>query len=291
MPRDYYDVLGVARNASEDDIKKAYRKLARQYHPDRNPGDKAAEAKFKEVQEAHDVLGDKAKRANYDQFGFAGAPGGGMPSGGMPPGGFPFGGGSGTIDMDDLGSLFEQFGMGRGGSRRSRSRRAEPPAPAEAKASIPFLTAAAGGTVQLSINGTKVDLKIPAGVEDGKKLRLAGQGPGGGDLYLELQVEPHAYFKREGGNIVLEVPISVPEALLGTAVDVPTIDGQHLTVKIPHGTSSGARLRLRGKGIAGGDQFIEVKVVVPKATDDRTRELAEELARLHPQHPRAKLGW
>jgi DnaJ-class molecular chaperone len=174
---------------------------------------------------------------------------------------------------------------------RGRARRAPQPEPAEAEATIPFLTAALGGKVALAIDDQHVDVKVPAGIEDGKKLRLAGQGPGGADLYLKIRIEAHPYFRREGNNVILEVPISLPEAVLGARVDVPTLDGQRLSVKVPPGTSSGSRLRLRGKGIAGGDQFIEIKVVVPKVEDARGRELIEELARLHPQSPRSNVGW
>jgi DnaJ-class molecular chaperone len=298
MPRDYYEVLGVKKDASESDIKKAYRKLARQHHPDRNPGDKQAETRFKEVQEAYDVLGDKTKREQYDRFGFAGMGAGGAGGGQGPfrPGGgaqgFEFQG----FNPEDLASIFGAFGAGgdSGGpfGRRGRGRgRAAPPEDAEAEVSIPFLKAALGGSVSLSIDGRQIDLKIPAGVEEGKKLRLAGQAPGGGDLLARVKIEPHPYFRREGHNIVLEVPLSVSECILGTKVDVPTLDGTHLTVKVPPGTSSGARLRLRGKGIAGGDQFIEIKVVVPKPADERSRELVEEFARLNPQDPRANLPW
>jgi DnaJ-class molecular chaperone len=297
VPRDYYDVLGIAKDASEADVKKAYRKLARQYHPDRNPGDKSAESHFKEVQEAYDVLSDKGKRAQYDQFGFAGPNGAGAGAGGpfrWQTGGFD----PGSIRAEDLNDILRQFGMGgMGGTgeesdpfarRRGRSRRAAPQ-DAEAEATIPFLTAAVGGKVNLSIDGREVELKVPAGVEEGKRLRLGGQGPSGGDLFLKLHIEPHPYFRREGNNVILEAPLSLPEAVLGTRIDVPTLDGSHLTVKVPAGTSSGARLRLRGKGITGGDQLIEIKIVVPKAEDARSRELVDELARLHPQNPRAGL--
>jgi DnaJ-class molecular chaperone len=307
MPRDYYEVLGVSKGASEADIKKAYRKLARQFHPDRNPGDKSAETRFKEVQEAYDVLSDKTKRSQYDQFGHAGP--GPMPGGG--PGGFRWstsGGGPGfdaaAFEAGDLGDLFRHFAEMRGGegggadveqmfggAGTRRGRRARPAQQVEAEASIPFLTAALGGTVSLSVDGRQIDVKVPPGVEEGQKLRLGGQGPGGGDLYLKLHIEPHSYFRREGNNIILEVPLSLPEALLGTTVEVPTLDGTRLSVKVPGGASSGARLRLRGKGLKGGDQFIEIKVVVPRVTDARSRELVEELARLNPQNARAGLEW
>lgn len=311
MPRDYYEVLGVQRNASDDDIKKAYRNLARQYHPDRNPGDKEAERKFKEVQDAYDVLSDKNKRAQYDQFGFAGPDGG---FGGGPGGGrsysFRWGGGpggpGGPGDFEAGGPEAEEIlrhffgdmgggpGMGDVFARRGRGRRARPEPAAQAvesDVSIPFQTAALGGPVSLKVNGKEIELKVPAGVEEGKVLRLQGQGPGGADLHLRIKIQPHPYFRREGNDIVLEVPVSVSEAVLGAKVDVPTLDGSRLTVKVPAGTSSGARLRLRGKGIKDGDQYIEIKIVVPQNVDDKNRELIEEFARRNPQNPRAGLPW
>jgi DnaJ-class molecular chaperone len=314
MPRDYYEVLGVKRDASEEEIRKAYRKLARQHHPDRNPGDKQAASRFKEVQDAYDVLGDKDKRAQYDRFGH-------MPEG---MGGFPFGGGGGQgaqIDPAMMQDLFRRFGgaggMGGGGEaeggmggfdlgsilgamggmggggrqRRTRRGPVEPPPTQETEVSVPFETAARGGTLQLKIGEREVDVKVPAGSEDGKKLRLSGVGPGGGDLVLRLKIEPHAYFRREGKDVILEAPLTVSEAVLGTKIDVPTLDGERLTVKVPPGSSTGKRLRLRGKGIAGGDQYIEVKVVVPPTVNERSRELIEEFGRLNPQSPRSGPPW
>jgi DnaJ-class molecular chaperone len=312
MPRDYYDVLGVSRTASEDEIKKAYRKLAREHHPDRNPGDKQAETRFKEIQDAYDVLSDKKKREQFDRFGFVG-PEAGMPGGdagahtfrwgGGAPGGFPqmdpreaeeilsqmFGGGGG----EGGGGFADLFGGRRGrssgGSRRRRPAPAEEPTVHDV--TIPFETAALGGEMPLRVNSHELNVRVPAGVEDGKTLRLKGQGGDGGDLLLKLHIAPHPYFRREGNNIILEVPLSIAEAVLGTKVDVPTIDGTRLTVTVPAGTSSGARLRLRGKGIKGGDQFIEIKVAVPAPRDARSREVMEEFARLNPQKPRADLPW
>lgn len=311
MPRDYYETLGVKRDASEDEIKKAYRKLARQYHPDRNPGDKAAEARFKEVQLAYDVLSDQQKRQQYDQFGhagpeagFGGGPGGGFrwPGGnagaGAAPGGFRqmnpeeaaelfgnlFGGGGEA----GLGDLFGQRARPGGG----RGRRARPqPEEVESEVSVPFLTAAQGGTVSLRVDGRAIDVKVPVGIAEGQSLRLQGQAPGGGDLRLKIHIDPHPFFQREGNNVLLEVPLSLGEAALGTKVEVPTLGGDRLTVKIPPGTSSGARVRLKGQGIKGGDQFLEIKIVAPPAKDDRSRELIEEFARLNPQNPRAGLPW
>jgi curved DNA-binding protein len=310
MPRDYYETLGVARDASDDDIKKAYRKLARQYHPDRNPGDKQAEAKFKEIQDAYDVLSDKAKRAQYDRFGFVG-PGGGFPGGeGEPEGAqsftFRWGGDGGPQGFDFSGMDANQaeeimrhfFGGEEGGmggvfgrrGRRTRAR-AEPARDIEATVVVPFLTAALGGAIDVGVGDQTLSVKVPAGVENGQVMRLQGQAPGGGNLLLKLRIEPHPYFRREGNDVILDVPLSIPEAVLGAKVDVPTLDGTHLTVKVPPGTSSGSRLRLRGKGIKGGDQYIEVKIEVPAHLDERSKELIEEFGRRNPQNPRAKLGW
>jgi DnaJ-class molecular chaperone len=305
MPRDYYEVLGVSKTASADEIKKAYRKLARQNHPDRNPGDKAAEGRFKEVQTAYDVLSDKPKREQYDQFGFAGPEQ--MPGGG--PGGASFhwggggtdgGGGFNQVDPSQFEEILRQAGLGGfagfgGGQRpgRRQGTRRQPAQPAEhhAEVSLPFETAALGGSIGLNVGGTQIDVKIPPGVSDGQTMRLAGQGPGGEDLYLKLRVAPHAYFRRDGNDLILEVPVSVAEAALGATVDVPTLEGTRLGVKVPPGASSGTRLRLRGKGIKGGDQYIEIKVLVPPAKDARSRELMEEFARLNPQTPRAGVPW
>jgi DnaJ-class molecular chaperone len=303
MPRDYYETLGVSKNASDEEIKRAYRGLARKFHPDRNPGDKQAEARFKEIQDAYDVLSDKGKRAQYDQFGFAGPQ---MGAGGGPGGttfhwgggGFPGAEGFDPAQAEDIISqLFGGLGgspMG-GGAGRTRSRggrrRAAPPEPATSEVSVPFLIAAQGGTLGIGIDGHQLDVRIPAGVETGNTLRLQGQGPGGADLHLKLKIEPHPYFRREGNDVILTAPLSVPEAVLGCKVDVPTLDGTKLTVKVPPGTSSGARLRLRGKGIKGGDQYIEIKVTVPSPNGDRSKELIEEFARLNPQSPRSGPPW
>ncbi len=185
-----------------------------------------------------------------------------------------------------MGGAPDGFRRARGGRRRSA-----PPPEQTAEVSIPFLVAAQGGSVDMQVNGKVIGVKIPPGAEEGQTLRLRGQAPGGGDLLIKLKVEPHKYFQRDGKNILLEVPISISEAILGTKVDVPTIDGSHLTVKIPAGTSSGARLRLREKGIQGGDQYIEIKIASTPPKDDRSREIVEEFARLNPQNPREGLGW
>src|SRR5262249_5426962 len=157
-----------------------------------------------------------------------------------------------------------------------RTRRPPPRQELESEVTIPFDTAAQGGSVGLQVGDHELSVKIPAGVAEGQVMRLQGQAPGGGDLLLKIHVAPHPYFRREGNDVVMEVPLSLAEAVLGTKVDVPTLDGTKLTVKIPPGTSSHSRLRLRGRGIKGGDQFIEIRVVLPAPKDNRSRELIEE---------------
>jgi DnaJ-class molecular chaperone len=305
MPRDPYETLGVKRDASEDEIKKAYRKLARQYHPDRNPGDKQAEARFKEVQAAYDILSDKQKRAQYDRFGFVGPEEAGAAGPraqtfrwGAGPAGFTAEGMDAEEASEMLrrmfgGADFEDLfgGVGRAGARRRAGRRAPAAEAVETEVPIPFALAATGGPVTLRLNGRELEVKIPAGVEEGKKLRLQGQGPGGADLLVRLHIQPHPFFRREGNDLFLEVPLSLAEAVLGTKVDVPTLDGTKLTVKVPPGTSSGTRLRLRGRGIKGGDQYCEIKIVVPPSLDERSRQLIEEFARRNPQNPRTGPPW
>ena len=296
MPRDYYDVLGVPRSASADEIKVAYRKLVKETHPDRNPGDKSAEARFKEVQEAYDVLDDPKKRARYDKFGTAAGPPEGFHPGGF--GGFQQGG---SIDPGNLEDILGKFGGMAGmedlfggagrGRRNGRGRRAHAPEPSVHDLQVPFETAAIGGTISLSIDGRAIDVKIPPGVEESQTLRLQGQGPGRSDLHLKIHIEPHAWFKREGNDVVVVAPITIAEAVLGAKIDVPTLTGSKLTVKVPAGASSGARLRLRGKGIKGGDEFVELKIVTPPKIDDKSRKLIEEFAAVNPHQPRAGSPW
>jgi DnaJ-class molecular chaperone len=311
MPRDPYEVLGVSKSATADEVNKAYRKLSKKYHPDRNPGDKEADAKYKEVQAAHDIVGDPEKRARFDQFGFTnphsgfpGGAGGGFPGGfSAPPGqggaGFDpataqqlfdlLNGGVGGASNVDLNDLLSGGGRRRGG-RGSRSR--QPAEALEADVTVPFETAAQGGSVGIEIDGRRIDVKVPAGIEEGKRLRVPAEATGGAEILLKVKIGPHPYFRREGNDIFLDVPIGLAEAILGTKVDVPTLDGSRLTVTVPAGTSGGKKLRLRGKGVAGGDQYLVFKVEVPGGTlDEKSRELIEEFAQRNPQYPRANAPW
>jgi curved DNA-binding protein len=300
---DYYQVLGVARSASADEIKKAYRKLAREYHPDMKPNDPVAAEKFKQVQEAYSILGDEQKRKQYDQFGTA-FPGGGP---GGPAGGGPFRytwhtGGEVPFDINELfggGGGFEDLFGHRAGPRTAR--RGED---LHADVRIPFVTAALGGSVDVRVgHGGRVEtlsVRIPAGVNDGTVIRLSGQGepsPRGGpsgDLLLTVHVEPHPFFRRDGADILIDVPVTPAEAVLGAKVDVPTLAEGNVVVTIPPGTSSGMKLRLRGKGITDkasgttGDQFVVVKIVVPRDPGDQLKSLYRQIAK-HDVNPRSGL--
>ena len=319
MPRDPYDVLGVSKSASADEIQKAYRKLSKKYHPDRNPGDKQADASYKEVQEAYEILGDPKKKANFDQFGFAGGaqgfPGaggfpGGFPGAGGFPAGFPGGAAGATVDPEMAEELFKRFfggGVGEGGAgpdlgdifragrrgRGGRSRSARRPAePIEAEVSVPFEVAANGGSISLQVGQNQIDVKVPPGMEDGKKLRVKGDEGRPQDIILRVKVLPHAYFRRDGNDILLDVPVSLAEAVLGTKVEVPTVAGERLEVKVRPGTSGGAKLRLRGKGVNGGDQYLVFKVVVPPGeVDEPSRKLIEDFANRNPLDARANVAW
>lgn len=287
--RDYYEILGVSKNASDDEIKKAYRKLAVKYHPDKNPGNKEAEEKFKEINEAHDVLSDKQKRARYDQFGHAGVGGAGsnpFGAGGNPFGGgfdfngqtfnFDFGGG-GAFD-DILGSLF-----GFGGARRPRRG-----ADYQTTVTLTFEEAIFGTTKSVSVNGSNLKVKIPAGIDDGMSVRIRGKGgpaPEGatekGDLYVRVRVKPHKNLTREGAIILSEEKISMVDAALGCEIDVETVDGT-VTMKVPAGTQSGTPFKLSGHGVpfrSDGDRgphIVTVIVETPKNLSKKQKELLEE---------------
>lgn len=284
--RDYYEVLGVNKNASDDEIKKAFRKLAIKYHPDKNPGNKEAEAKFKEANEAYSVLSDKTKRQRYDQFGHSGVGGAGGGAGGNPFEGFNFNGQSFNFDfggggfggLDDI--LGAMFGGGFRGVRRGRDYRTT--------TTIDFKEAIFGCTKNISVDGEQIKLKIPAGIYDGQSIRLNGKGgpapqEGGqrGDLYVEVRVRAHKRLTREGDLILSEVTISMVEAVLGTEVDVETVDGE-VTMKIPAGTQPGTNFKLSGHGAPrlGSDErgphIVTVNVEIPKNITRKQKELIEE---------------
>jgi molecular chaperone DnaJ len=365
--QDYYETLGVDRKAVQKDIRQAYRKLARKYHPDLNPGDKSSEEKFKQVQEAYDVISDPKKRQMYDQFGFDGERSAAPPP---PPNdggahfdfsGFDFGGQGGTNFRD----LFSQFFRGGGGQPGVDE--SEPGSDLEYRIEISFWEAvrgtvkkltithletcatcggsgaigapktceACGGTGQVTqtsgrmkfnvacsnCGGTgqvraicrncggegrvrradTIEVRIPAGVQTGSRVRVPGHGNAGthgappGDLYIVTEVQPHPYFERHGDDLYTKVPISVTEAALGAKIEVPTLDGRSL-LRVPPGTSSGQKLRLREKGVPSvrqpakrGDLYVELQVIVPKPVDERVRDLLRELAKLEPEDPRHDL--
>ena len=365
---DYYETLGVSRGASQDQIRKAYRRLARKYHPDVNPGDKSAEERFKNIQEAYDVLSDPKKRKVYDQFGFysdniQAGPGAGAP--GPDFANFDFGGFDfSTFGGSSFRDIFSQFFRGGGPAPRTE---AEPGSDLEYQVDIGFWDAirgcvrkltvtrldscdacqgrgtagaapkictACGGSGQVAqmsgrmrfnmactrCGGTgrlqiacrtcggegrvrrteTLDVRIMAGVQTGTRVRIAQKGNAGtlgappGDLYIITKVAEHPYFERRGDDIHTKVPVTITEAALGAKIEVPTIDGRAL-LRIPPGTQSGQKLRLREKGAPSartgrrGDQYVEIQIVVPRVADEKSKELLRELNRLNPDDPRKDL--
>jgi molecular chaperone DnaJ len=409
--KDYYGTLGVKKTATSDEIRKAFRKLARKYHPDVNPGDKKAEEKFKELSEANDVLSDEKKRKIFDQVGFysdsidpataeayargGGAPGGagsgfggGAPRGGGHQQGVPFdfdgfdfsgfqGGGKAASRgaSEGFGGSFKDVftGMFNGGGAGRQARGPQPGTDLEYQVEIDFWTAIRGGVTRLEIQRQEqcptckgravtggsmtcpecqgagqvtqmggrmkfnircprcggsgkvqnscatcdgagvvtrrepLQFNIKAGTRDGPRIRLAGKGNAGtegapsGDLYLIIKVAPHKLFQRVGDDIHISVPVTVMEAALGAKIEVPTVDGTgtetgRAQVKIPPGTQTGQKLRMREKGVVSatreghrGDQIVEVKIVVPKVQDERSKEILRELQKLNPEDPRAEM--
>ena len=279
--KDYYDILGVPPSASADVIKSAYRKLARKYHPDVSK-EKDAEDRFKEVNEAYDVLKDAEKRQHYDALRARGyRPGEEF----RPPPDF------GDVDVDfggegGLGDLFEAlFGRGRGGfNGRAAPRGPTRPRPMTAKLAIDLERAFAGGPERVQVGERTIEVKIPAGIDPGRQIRLAKQAPGGGDLLLEIEYRPHPRFSVEGRDVSLRLPIAPWEAALGATVSVPTLAGA-VELRIPAGSGGGRRMRLRGRGLPGqppGDQYVVLEVVVPPAEDAERRALYERLRDAYP---------
>jgi molecular chaperone DnaJ len=371
MAKDYYQTIGVAKGAALADIKRAYRKLARKYHPDLNPGDKSAEAKFKEIQEAYSVLSDPKKREQYDRFGSAGEfPAGGGPGGAGASPGFE------GFDFSDYGSstfhdFFENLFSGAGGRAAAGAEPGkEPGEDLNYTMKVGFEDAIRGVQTRIRVNrlaacdrcggrgfisgsgqracptcgGTGrsqmhrgfmkfsgvcpacggsgkapgsacpecggegvvqrselIAVRIPAGVDTGSRVRIPGRGNAGrnggppGDLYISIEVIPHALFRREGADISVKVPITVPEATLGAKIEVPTLWGK-TTIRIPPGTKSGQKFRIRERGApvlgrnAKGDEFVEVAIVPPPFEDQRVRELMKELEKLSGPNPRDGMG-
>jgi len=370
--KDYYRILGVDKKASEKEIKDAYRRLARKYHPDTNPGDKSSEEKFKEISEAYEVLSNPEKRKQYDSgMMFAGAGGAGSGFGPFDFSGFGARPGSRTYtytgDLGDLGDLFNLFGgLGAGTGRSRRTRKGND---LSTEVTISFEEALEGVTVPLTVSGKSVcpsckgsgakagtlpktcptcngrgtvsqnqgpfafsrpcpacggrgtvieepcptcrgmgavekprniKVKIPAGIKDGGKVRFPGKGEAGppgsapGDLLVKVHVRPHKFFRRKNGDILLDLPLTFPEAALGTSVEVPTVNGK-VKLKIPAGTTDGRKFRLRGKGApkpkgkGHGDMIVTARVVVPKKLSAKEKELIKKLQELEKENPRAFL--
>ena len=311
--KDYYATLGVQKGATEGDIKKSYRKLAQKYHPDANPGDTAAEEKFKEVSHAYDVLSDAKTRKEYDDFrelltsGFGGA---GGPAGGrrirfedLGDLGDIFtraGQSGGNVFTDDIfGSIFGRAGGARGG-RPTKGR------DQETEIALAFREALEGTTASLHLTepGGKqrsIKVRIPAGVSDGARIKVPRKGdesPNGGppgDLFVKVAVVPHQIFGRKGRDLTLTLPITYAEAALGADVKVPTLDGGTVTLKVPAGTQAGKTFRIRGKGGGlngerAGDMLVTVNVVIPQKLTKEGRQLLERFAGVQPESPREHLG-
>ncbi|MFN3360341.1 MAG: DnaJ C-terminal domain-containing protein [Pseudanabaenaceae cyanobacterium] len=300
--RNYYDILGVPRTATTEEIKRAYRRLARKYHPDVNPGDKAAEEKFKDVSEAYEVLSDPVKRQQYDRFGqywrqggFQGAPTGRGPSG---MGVDPFE----EIDFSQY-SDFQEFvdqllGRFRTAGTSSRYTEYRPPTnlrrDEEAILNLPLERAYQGGRERIRLaDGRSLEVNMPAGVMSGQRIRLKGQGANGGDLYLKIVLQPHPFFTLDGYDVYCKLKLSPSEAVLGAQVEVPTLSGP-VKLTVPPGVQSGQQLRLANKGFPKGDgtygdQYAEIAIVVPKHPTPRERELYEQLQRVQSFNPRENL--
>ena len=325
MAEDFYSTLGVRRDASAAEIQKAYRELARKYHPDLHPDDKDATKKFQQVQAAFDVLNDPEKREMFDRYGSSfNAPGAGGPKGraawnygpqeGAPDidfGADPFsqvfgehGPGGGPANLGDIFRHFQQASAAK--SRKGAGAGARRGADLTAEMDIPFATSISGGELQLNLQRQPgqtetINVKIPPGIQEGKKIRLRGQGEPGprggtpGDLLISIRVTPHPFYHRQGNHLLVKVPVTLREAALGSKIDVPTPSGT-VSLKVPPGTSSGARLRVKGHGITpkegpAGDLLAEIQIVLPKELSEADRQLIGQIDERYPQNPRAGLRW
>ncbi|MFJ2468018.1 DnaJ C-terminal domain-containing protein [Glutamicibacter sp. NPDC087583] len=300
IEKDFYAILGVSKDASEADIKKAYRKLARKYHPDTNQGDAAAEKKFKDISEANSVLSDKEEREQYDAIramgGGARFSAGGGPGGPGGQAGFEdifsnlFGGGGagarGRGGQPDFSDLFGGGG-GFGGGGFGQSAPPRKGADRTASTTISFSGSIKGTTIGLrEQNGEVIDVRIPAGIKDGQSVRVRGKGQpgaaGNGDLLVKVKVSEHPFFKREENNIRIHVPVTFAEAVLGAKIHVPTLDGDSVAVKVPAGSNSGRTLRLKGRGVktskATGDLLIVLDVAIPQNLSDAAKKAVEDFA-------------
>jgi len=325
LEKDFYATLGVARDADADAIKKAYRKLARTWHPDRNPGDAAAEAKFKDIGEAYAVLSDPEQRKQYDALRAMAGGGPRFTSGSAGTGGTAgfedlfggmFGAGGTRFDpksaesVEDLLRMFGGAGAGAGGRRRtgfgfggSQFGGAVPPrrgSDVVTSARLPFRSAVEGATVQLTVDGRTMTVRIPPGVHDGQKIRLRGKGEAGsgggepGDLVVTVHVDPHPVFGISGNNLTMTLPVTFAEAALGATITVPTLDGSTVRLKVPAGTPSGRTLRVKNRGVrtakGTGDLLVTVQVVVPQRLSGEAKEAVERFrAATAGEDPRAHL--
>jgi len=320
MAEDYYKTLGVRRNASQAEIQRAYRELARKYHPDLNPDDKTAKSKFQQIQNAFDVLNDSEKREMYDRYGSTFETAGGR----GPQPGAPWGTGPGGVRFEDIdlsqffgeqfggesaggfGEFFSRFRRAAGGPQQTTTAGRRRGADVQHEIQIPFQTSITGGEVQIGVQRQTgktetISVKIPAGIEDGKKIRVRGQGEPGprrgtpGDILLTIRVAPHPAFQRRGNHLLVRLPVTLAEAALGAKVDVPTPRGT-VSLRVPPGSSSGTKLRVKGHGVSPksgppGDLLAEIQILLPKDLDEKDRETIRELDRRHHVDPRAALKW
>jgi molecular chaperone DnaJ len=303
VDKDFYKILGIAKDASDADIKKAYRKLARQYHPDTNSGDAASEKKFKDISEAYSVLSDPEERQQYDAIRamgggarFAPHGAGSTANGGFEDlfgGLFTGGGGRHSGGFSTAGGIPPEFadlfggGFGGAGGPAGYQRAPQKGADRTATTSISFAGSIRGTTIGLrEPDGEVIDVRVPAGIKDGQKVRVRGKGQygpaGNGDLMVTVNVKPHDFYTRDGDNLRIHVPVSFPEAALGADIEVPTIDGEHVRVRVPAGTPSGRTLRVKGHGVktskGAGDLLVTIDVAVPKNLSKEAEEAVKAFA-------------